>query len=363
MRKSSYAFVKDYCSYSWGGRFVLEGKSFSSYEKSMEPIKKHPFAGPLKKKGRFVNPHCTRLKRSLWAFILWQVGYYKDPSFRNLPPRDFSYPAKRPPFDATKPSFAWIGHNSFLIQAGINILTDPIFSDCCAPVSFLGPKRRGVLPLTIDELPRIDFVLLSHDHYDHLDEKSVRALHKRFPACQWVVPLGLKKWFTKRKIGHVVEFLWGDTFHFSEDVKITAVPAQHFSGRGLFDMNRTLWCGYVIEFLALGKKVYFVGDTGYNPIDFKAIGHIWQEFDLSLIPIGAYCPRAFMQPVHINPEEAVKIHEEVHSKLSVGMHWQTFRLADEPMHRPPYDLFMAMQERKLDCSTFLVVAPGERINF
>jgi N-acyl-phosphatidylethanolamine-hydrolysing phospholipase D len=210
------------------------------------------------------------------------------------------------------------------------------------------------------DLPEINYILLSHNHYDHLDAKSVRDIHRRFPQAVFVVPRGVKRWFTRRGIKTVIELDWGGSFR-KGDLAITAVPAQHFSGRSFWDKNRTLWCGYVVEHK--GKTFYFAGDTGYNPIQFKEIGERWTTIDLSLIPIGTYVPKEFMQPVHISPEEAVKIHCDVRSRLSLGMHWKTFLLSDEPANRPPYDLYLAMKAEKIPFEAFYPVEPGEQVNW
>ena len=148
-----------------------------------------------------------------------------------------------------------------------------------------------------------------------------------------------------------------------EGHRITAVPSQHFSGRTLFDKNKTLWNGYVVEEIATGKTFYFVGDTGYNPFHFKQIGKRFPKIDLSLIPIGTYVPKKFMSPVHCSPYEAVEIHLDVKSRFSLGMHWNTFRLSDEPLERPPYDLYLAMKEKKLPFDTFLPIEIGAPINW
>jgi len=329
----------------------------------MGKIKQPPFSSPTKKRGRYVNKYVSDLKRSPFHFLLWRFGYYKDPFDHNLVPKDFSYPGPSIECDKQKSCVTWIGHSSFLIQSSVNILTDPVFYPCCSPFSICGPKRKHDLPLLIEDLPRIDYVLISHNHYDHLDASCVMALANKFPECVFVVPLGVKKWFFKRKVENVVELSWGDSSQFSEEIKITSVPTQHFSGRGLFDSNKTLWSGYVAEIKKDKKKVYFAGDTGYNPFDFKAIGEVWKGFDLSLIPIGCYCPREFMKAVHVNPWEAVCIHEDVFSKKSIGMHWKSFCLAEEKMDRPAYELYLAMKEKKLDTKSFFVIDPGNYINY
>jgi N-acyl-phosphatidylethanolamine-hydrolysing phospholipase D len=312
--------------------------------------------------GRFFNRHIRDIKRDLWDAILWRLGYY-DEGPRNVErPRDFVYPANLLTFDQSRPSVQWIGHSTFIIQVnGLTFLTDPIFSLYCSPIHCEVFKRRNEPAMRIEDLPLIDCVLISHNHYDHLDEKSIIQLHREKRDIIWIVPRGLKRWFEKRSIHSVYELNWSQAHQLNQNCRITAVPAQHFSGRHLWDKNRTLWCGYIVE--CQGKTFYFVGDTGYNPVDFKQIGKNWPSIDLSLIPIGVYVPKKFMQPVHINPYEAVNIHCDTGSRLSLGMHWNTFRLSEEPMDLPPYELYLAMKERGLAYETFLPIDPGLSINW
>jgi N-acyl-phosphatidylethanolamine-hydrolysing phospholipase D len=325
------------------------------------------------KKQRYFNPHIEEIRRNFWDFFLWKIGHYDDPFKGVAPPKGFTYPIPEQIFDETQPSVMWINHSTFLVQVDdIHILTDPIWSARCSPLSFFGPKRRHTPPLQLYQLPRIDYVLISHDHYDHLDKQTIKDLARIYPEIVWVVPCGLKKWFSKLKIDHVIEFKWWESTFLKSPkksatrLKITAVPSQHFSGRSSFDLNKTLWVGWVINFERVNqepKSLYFVGDTGYNPYDFKEIGQTWTSFDLSLIPIGSYIPRKFMSSVHIEPNDAVRIHKEVNSKLSIGMHWKTFCLSDEPMNQPPYDLYLALQKEGIDPTSFLALDPGYEINW
>jgi len=314
------------------------------------------------KRRRFRCPYIKDEKRSLWNILLWRLGFYDEKKSLPAPPEQFSYPRLSKEVNPLFPTAMWMGHCTFLIScSGKNILTDPIWSDRCSPIPCYGPKRRHLPPVSFEDLPRIDLILISHNHYDHLDVKTIKKLHRSFPEAVWIVPTGLKKWFKKRGIEKVNELFWWEDGKY-EGINITAVPGQHFSGRSIFDRNRSLWSGYVVEFQNK-KRFYFVGDTGYNPYDFKSLGEHFKKMDLSLIPIGTYLPRSFMSPVHVNPQEAVQIHQDVHSTLSIGMHWKTFPLSDEPMNQPPYDLFLAMQEKSLDPQTFLPLEPGEKVNW
>lgn len=313
--------------------------------------------------GRYINPHIADVRRKTKDFLLWALGFFRDHPFE-LVPEGFSYPLPNRECDPKKPWAMWIGHSTYLVSMGdTHLLTDPVWSRRCSPVPFLGPKRQIPPPLKISQLPKIDYVLISHDHYDHLDRKTVERLHRRFPDILWIVPKGVKKWFRRRGITKIVELDWWEEAHIDSTFKISSVPTQHFSGRTAPHANRTLWAGYVVEDLRSSKVLYFVGDTGYNPYDFKAIGERFPKIDLSLIPIGAYSPRKFMSTVHIEPRDAVNIHKDVASKFSLAMHWKTFCLSEEPMEQPPFDLLKSLHQEKIDPSTFLAPDPGQKFNW
>lgn len=316
------------------------------------------------------NPYIRDVKKSLLDIILWQCGYYNERESRPKPPEHFQYPRPKKLLKPSEPTVNWINHSTFLISVdGINILTDPIWGKRCSPVPFIGPKRRHPPALPIERLPQIHAVCVSHDHYDHLCRKSVKQLHRRFPNTLWMVPQGLKKWFLKFGITRVIEHEWWEqSTHMLEGIEVTfsSVPAQHFSGRMGWHSNTTGWSGWVVEFKRLSrenKRFYFVGDTGYNERDFKRIGERFGHMDLSLIPIGTYIPMEFMAPVHICPTRAVDIHLEVNSRLSIGMHWKTFKLSSEGMRQPPYDLYREMERRNLNPHHFLPLEPGEAFNW
>jgi N-acyl-phosphatidylethanolamine-hydrolysing phospholipase D len=260
--------------------------------------------------------------------------------------------------DAT--TLTWIGHATVLLQMkGRNILTDPQFSDRASPVSWAGPKRVVPPALRVDQLPPIELVLLSHDHYDSLDTTSIVSLSKRpgGDRTTFFVPLGLKTWFENLGAKRVVELDWWES-HMQEGLTITAVPVHHWSKRGLVPRNSTLWAGWVIDTGTF--KFFFAGDSGYQPL-FKEIGRKLGPFDLSLIPIGAYEPRWFMRHHHMSPDEAVQVHLDVRSKKSVAIHWGTFPLTDEPLDEPPKALAKARKASKLAEEAFLVLKHGETI--
>jgi N-acyl-phosphatidylethanolamine-hydrolysing phospholipase D len=314
---------------------------------------------PIRK--RFINPHIKDEKRTIKDALLWKLGYFDDRKEESRLPFQFQYPIPQDPLDPCHPFAIWVNHSTFFIQVdGLHFLTDPIWGRRCSPVDFLGPVRKHPPALELHNLKKVDHVLISHNHYDHLDRRTVLALHKFYPNIQWWVPLGVKKWFLRLGITQVQELGWWESLSHN-GIHFTAVPTQHFSGRTLKDTWKTLWLGWVVE--TQSKRFYFVGDTGYNPFDFKSIGKKWPYMDLSLIPIGSYLPKKFMSPVHIDPFHAVQIHQEVSSKQSIGMHWCTFKLSDEDAFRPPYDLFLALQEQKIDPRSFLAIPPGHGINW
>lgn len=327
---------------------------------------------PLIKKNKYFNPYSIKSNRKLYHYALWQLGYYKDKKGSKPIPKNFAYPQPIKERKKTPYSASWINHSSFLLNIdSIIILTDPIWSQRCSPIGFIGPKRLHRPALSLSEISRVDMVFISHNHYDHLDSYSVTELHKSFPKIIWVVPIGVASWFHKRGIKNIIELSWWDSknFYFSEratTIEITAVPTQHFSGRSFFDDNKTLWCGFVATIFRnkkLERRFYFVGDTGYNKTIFQEIGDHFSSIHLSLIPIGAYLPKRFMDPVHIDPEQAVTIHHQVHSSLSIGMHWYTFRLSEEKRMQPAYDLWRAMKKASLDPLTFRALLPGDTVHW
>ncbi len=271
---------------------------------------------------------------------------------------------------AMQPAITWIGHATMLAQfGGLNVLTDPVFSERASPLSFIGPKRAVAPGLALGALPHIDLVLISHDHYDHLDDASVRALAKQPGGPPlFVVPLGIKAWFAEREITNVVELDWWQSHAVATPagaVDVVLTPVQHWSGRGLNDRLKTLWGGYAV--FAPDLHLFFTGDTAYSK-DFADIRARFASrqtpekgggFDIALIALGAYEPRWFMASQHVNPVEAVQIHLDVAAKRSVGIHWGTFALTDESLDQPPIELAEARRAKGLADEAFFVMAIGE----
>jgi L-ascorbate metabolism protein UlaG (beta-lactamase superfamily) len=244
-------------------------------------------------------------------------------------------------------AITFVNHATFLIQAaGVTILTDPMWSERASPFRRIGPKRVRAPGVPFDDLPAIDMVLLSHNHYDHLDVATLKRLRQRFtPAVlaamgdgRLVAPLG----FTRVR--------------FSDTLAITFVPAQHFSARGLFDRRKSLWGGYMIE--SRGRRIYFGGDTGYSSHFADIRGRLGSP-DIAMLGIGAYEPRWFMQPVHMNPAEAIRAHRDLGSRHSIGMHFGTFQLTLEAIDQPRIDLERARAESGVAASEFITLNEGE----
>lgn len=236
-----------------------------------------------------------------------------------------------------------INHATVLLRfGGLNILTDPIWSERASPFQWIGPRRHRKPGVRREDLPPIDLVLLSHNHYDHLDTGTLRW----FKRSTFVVPLGLGD-FEKSS-----EMDWGDQQVFG-NVTIDCVPAMHFSGRGLFDRDRTLWCGYLIR--AEGKSIYFAGDTGFGD-HFAGIRERFGAPDIALLPIGAYEPRWFMRPVHMSPHDAIEAHRVLGARLSVAIHHGTFQMADDALDQAKVDLDRAGRPE-----SFVVLNNGESV--
>ncbi len=260
--------------------------------------------------------------------------------------------------NTSRPTVTWIGHAAFLVQLdGQNILIDAHFSERASPVQFAGPRRIVPLPIDIPELPRIDVVLTSHNHYDHLDLATVRRLAAQASGSPlFLVPLGLKGWFNEQGIENVEEIGWWQARGLGR-VRYTLVPVQHWSKRTLQDTNQSLWGGWVIE--GGGLKLVHTGDLGYSR-DARDIGDRLGPFDLAFIPIGSYAPRWFMKTMHIDVPEALQVRADLRAARAVGMHWGTFeKLTDEPLDEPPQELARLRREAGLVPEQFDVMKVGE----
>jgi N-acyl-phosphatidylethanolamine-hydrolysing phospholipase D len=307
----------------------------------------------------FRNNYPHDSARSFWIWK-WEQMKHGVPE---PPPGGWKIPHVRTDAAALRantaaPTATWIGHAAFLVQlAGMNVLVDPHFSERASPVQFAGPRRIVPLPIDVPELPRIDVVLISHNHYDHLDVSSVQRLAAMDSGSPlFLVPLGLKEWFNAIGISRVEEYDWWQSREEGR-LRFTLVPAQHWSKRTLWDANKTLWGGWAIE--GGGLKLLHTGDLGFSK-DARDIGERLGPFDLAFIPIGAYAPRWFMKTMHVDPAEAVQIRADVRARRAIAMHWGTFeRLTDEPLDEPPAVLATQRAAVGLTPDEFAVMKIGE----
>lgn len=272
---------------------------------------------------------------------------------------------------SNKAQVTWLGHSSVLVQwDGWNVLCDPIFSERCSVSQMIGPKRVRpcpVKPEQLESLPNVDVVVISHNHYDHLDLNSVTALASRKPAPLWCVPLGTKSWMQQSGVHNVVEMDWSEEITISSPaypnrppLTVACVPCQHWCARGITDRNRCLWSSWVCK--TKNFRYYFGGDTGSCDDIFGRIGRKYGPFSLSAIPIGAYGSKSeqwFHKANHMNPFEAVRCHLALSSWRSIGVHWGTFQLTAEPLLEPAKLLITAREEQGLSADEFTVMHHGE----
>ena len=316
--------------------------------------------------GSFRNPWPDSEPRG-WRDVLRWRRQRRGQVLAADPPRG-SFPTTRPEISfprarTTDYSATWVGHSTVLLQfGGLNIITDPVFSQRAFPVQWAGPRRIMDPAIGIHALPPLDIVLLSHTHYDHLDKPAVRQLARAHPNATWVMPLGVGAYVRGWGVREIVELDWWQQWTV-DTLRVTATPARHFSARRLGDRNRTLWCGFAFEYQ--GKRALFAGDTAYHD-QFGQVGERCGPFDFVMIPIGAYDPRWFMHVVHVAPEEAVQIYQDLVSPhagsplpLMLGIHWGTFRLTDEAMDEPPKRTFERWRAVGLDDDRLWIARFGE----
>jgi len=304
---------------------------------------------------RFSNAHGIKLKNSLRNILKWKFQHKKTPWPAFI--ADHVEPRLPSEVKADQVAVSFVNHATLLIQfSELNILTDPVFSKRVSPLSWIGPKRVREPGIALEKLPEIHVVSISHNHYDHLDLASIKKLNKRFKPI-FVVPLGNAELLNSAGVENIVELDWWQSV-IIRNCTISLTPAQHWSARGLHDRNQTLWGGFVYDFKDL--RVFFAGDTGYNS-HFKEIFEHFGAMNVSLLPIGAYEPRWFMQDQHMNPEESVQAHLDLHSKTSIGMHFGTFSLTNEGHDVPVQELKESLRRHQLPDQDFQTLRHGETI--
>jgi len=302
---------------------------------------------------RFFNPNGNN-PRGFRALLKWQFSREQGawPDWIENPVQP-TFPTQLAPGEC---AVTFVNHVTFLVQfAGLNLLTDPVWSERVSPVTFAGPKRVHAPGIAFEQLPHIDVVLVSHNHYDHLDLATLKRLHAAHRPL-FVTTLGNKEFLEGEGLTNVVELDWWQTHAARPDLQVTVTPAQHFAARGLGDRFKTLWGGFALT--TPHGKLYFAGDSGYFD-GFKQVGAKLGPFDLAFIPIGAYEPRWFMEPVHVTPAEALQVHKDVRARRSLAMHFGCFPLADDGFDQPVRDLEAARPASGVSAEEFAVPRVGE----
>lgn len=319
---------------------------------------------------RYSNPWPGSVEHGVGSVLKWMAQRMRQP-----PPADparSSFVLSSPAFHSPRASegtltVTWVGHASTLLQLGpLNVLTDPVWGERASPVRFAGPRRWVQPGIPFDDLPPVDLVVLSHDHYDHFDRRTLRRIVRRHPEARWVAPVGVGRHLRRLGATAVSEHGWWDR-ETADDLGLTVActPAKHFSGRTPWSRNRTLWSGWVLK--AGGRSVFFAGDTAWHP-EFPQIARRFGPFDLVILPVGAYEPSWMMSAVHMDPVAAVRAYREISGTLAdmghpappmLPVHWGTFKLSDEPMDEPPARLRDAWRDAALPEDRLWLVKHGE----
>lgn len=321
------------------------------------------FWGYYLRKPKFIpSDHCDgyrffykpRFKRNIFKLLKWML-------FEKRTPWPAFYPIKSciPESKKDDLTLTWVNHSTVLIQwKKYNIITDPIWSERCSPFKNLGPKRVHSPGIAKKDLPPIDLILVSHNHYDHMDLKTLKWIAQR-DDCPIVTTLGNKKYLKSKGLNRITELDWGQEFSFNS-FQIHCVPAKHFSSRGLWDHDKTLWAGFIIK--NSKDYIYFAGDTGWGD-HFEKIKNIFGRPYLALIPIGAYLPRWIMEPVHLCPKEAFKAFQTLDPYYAMAIHFRTFQLSDEGIDDPEKCLKEEIQKAHLTEDRFWIPFPGQSRTF
>jgi L-ascorbate metabolism protein UlaG (beta-lactamase superfamily) len=306
---------------------------------------------------KFFTPGGAAAK-GLPEVLKWMLGRKASPWIAD---NNIGYGQAPPPRIGRGARITFVNHSTFLIQVdGINILTDPVWSERTSPFQWAGPRRKRPPGIRFEDLPKIDLILLSHNHYDHLDIATLKRLYQKHRP-HIVTALGIKPYLTLHGINDTTELDWWKEWIMNDGLKIRCVPAQHFSGRGMYDRDATLWCGFAV--IRMGGNIYFAGDSGYQEKMFREIGERCSPIHVALIPIGAFKPEWFMSPIHCSPKEAVKIHKDLGSNLSIGTHFGTFPLADDNSEDAISELAEARKSQGVSDDQFITLKEGEAIAF
>lgn len=303
---------------------------------------------------RFFNPW-EREERNQAALLKWILSRDNRTWPENLPNQSFAAPSARFSNDLSQWKMWFVGHATVLLQIGAyNFLTDPVWAERCSPFKYAGPKRVRAAGIALEDLPPIDAILLSHNHYDHLDTASLLWLHKHH---QTPIITGLGNGVYLEQYGFkVIELDWWQSYRFAEGVEIHYLPAKHFSGRGVRDRNAALWGS--LSVVTPHGHAYFAGDTGYAP-HFKEIKQCLGAPRVALLPIGAYEPRELMRQVHMNPWDAVHAHQDLTAQKTISIHFNTFQLTDESIDAPALAIKQALLKRGVPEQDFVVMLEGE----
>jgi L-ascorbate metabolism protein UlaG (beta-lactamase superfamily) len=323
---------------------LLGGCSSMTKKKTTSPLSEH-YDGK-----RFFNPWGANNTKSLWDVLAWKLtskaATWPEQEHKKIDAEALIAAGKSDQVHVT-----YIGHATTYIQNNkLSILTDPHFSHRASPLSFAGPSRIRKPAFEILQLPAVDIVLISHNHYDHLDLPTLKELEKRFHP-HFIVPLGNAELLKSEGLQKITELDWWEKFE-----NIQLVPAQHWSARAVSDRNEALWGGYVITMS--DQKIYFAGDTGYGP-HFKMIGEKSGPIKLAILPIGAYEPRWFMKDQHLNPDDAIQAHLDLKSEGGFAIHFETFQLTDEGFDEPRNQLNELLKKYNVPPAAFLTPQFGE----
>lgn len=329
-----------------------------------KPVKKNPYSTPDK------SHHTSTGFKNTEPFTIPKKDVLKWLFFRIIkrlpkPPlhgyQAFNQQWWQPAdFNETKNTIWWLGHATTLIRLNnMTIITDPMFSDYASPFQFIGTKRKTPPPSSIADLPHIDVITISHDHYDHLDYHTIRQLINRFPEVTLLVPLGLKQRIHRWGATKIIEMDWWQQQKIGS-VIFTCTPARHWSQRTPFDRYKSLWCSWLFQ--SNNKNVFFMGDSGYTPT-MREITKRYGAIDMAALAIGAYSPRWMMESQHVDPDEAVKLFQELECKQAIAIHWGTFEMADESLDEPPAHLKSALQKAAIPEQQFSAQPIGGKMHF